>query len=207
MQLTTRVLLLHSNTLLRQGVVELLKRHDHLHIVGQTADVNDLLQSAKSTRPHVIVMEVSNGEALDACRSVSMNLPQLPVVVLGASRDLSFIMRAFRAGGTIYVPPDVAVEELVLCIDDAHRRGREAGPYLARATDDQEAHGRESTPVSRREREILLLISQGKANKEIGRALAISENTVRNHIANIFGKLGVKDRAEAAAQAIRRGLV
>lgn len=201
---TTRVLLLHSSTLLRQGVIELLKRHAHIEVVAETAAAEDVAHFALSHRPHVVVMEMGS-DGLETCRSLAAALPHVPLVLLGASRDLSLIVRAFRAGGTIYLPPDVPVEALVQCIEEAHRSGRHAGPYLAQPPQDH--HKPADSPVSRREREVLGLIAQGKANKEIGRVLAISENTVRNHIANIFGKLGVRDRTEAAVQAVKRGIV
>lgn len=206
MHAITRLSLLHANVLLRQGLVALLERHPGLEIVSNTADAEEATRAIGSRRPHVVVAEGGSEAALDTCRVLHAAAPQLPIVLLGSSRDLAYIMRTFRAGATIYVPPDIPLEGLLRSLEEAHRQGRDAGPCLARmprAT----AVGRLDPPVSRREREVLGLIAQGKANKEIGHQLAISENTVRNHIANIFGKLGVKDRTEAAVQAIKRGLV
>jgi DNA-binding NarL/FixJ family response regulator len=181
-------------------LVELLKRRQDLEVAGESSGL-DL--DAFPASLDVAVLECVAEAGLEVCQTLHHALPSLPLVLLGASRDLAYIMGAFRAGGTVYVPPDVGLEGLLAAIDDARREGRAAGPYLARPSPGEPRE----TPVSRREREVLALVAQGKANKEIGRALSISENTVRNHIANIFGKLGVRDRTEAAVHALKRGLL
>lgn len=203
MQDAIRTMLVHSHTLLRQGVTALLRCYEHVEVVCDSADPSEAVSAAELGRPHVAVLEMSGQPWVEACRRLSVAHPTLPLVLLGTSRDLKLISRAMRAGGTVYLPPDLALDDLVTALEQAGRHGRGAGPKVAspRTIDAP------PLPITARERDVLALVAKGHANRKIGRALSISENTVRNHIASIFIKLGVKDRTEAAVQALRLGLL
>lgn len=203
MQGAIRTMIVHSHALLRQGLAELLRRYEHVDVVCACADAEEVVRAADHSRPHVAVLEMSGLHWVEACRRLSAAHPTLPIVLLGASRDLNLISRAMRGGGTVYLPPDLVIDDLVATLEQARRQGRGAGPAVAspRPIDDP------PIPITARERDVLAFVAKGHTNRKIGRALSISENTVRNHIASIFSKLGVKDRTEAAVQALRRGLL
>ena len=198
-----RTLIVHPQALFRQGIVALLGSYEHVELVCVTDDAERALRSAEQARPHAAVLELSDASSLEICRRVNRAYPSLPIVLMGVSRDMELIARAMHSGGTIYLPPDVRIEDLVASLEDVRRSGRRAGPKLASPVALEAPH----PPISPRERDVLALVARGHANRQIAKALSISENTVRNHIASIFSKLRVKDRTEAAVQALRRGLV
>lgn len=203
----TTVLLIHSSAIMRQGLTELLRRTRSIELIADTPDPEQALRLVRDVPLHAVIFECASAENLETCRQLHAAAPHLPLVLMGPAGDLSLIMRAFNAGGTVFVPADVPFDGLTRVLEEIHTLGRSAGPYLARAQRHAPAPAADDPQLSSRECQVLSLVAKGKANKEIGRLLSISENTVRNHIAHIFDKLGVQDRTEAAVQAVQRGLV
>ena len=203
MPVATRILLLHSNRLFREGLTALLRTHDAISVVLSTSSPDEATRSTRPLRPHLALVEMRDETTLQACRAIHAAHPRLPIVLLGGTADLALIVRALREGGSIYLPSDADPSSLLISIRQARQEGRAVGPRLSTPHS-----GPVSDPLlSPRERDVLRLVAKGHANRLIGRRLAISENTVRNHLANAYQKLEVSDRTRAALIALQRGLL
>lgn len=183
-------------------------------MVGQAGSGCETVDRAQELRPDLVLLDPEipgvRLRGLDVCRRLRDALPDIAVLLLADSRDLRLVLAALRAGACGYVLKDLPFERLAACLERI--RGERGDPFLADAFlqpawMDQAAEADGVGPLSDREREILGLVAQGRPNKEIGACLSISEHTVRNHIANICGKLRARDRTEAAIHGLRRGLI
>jgi len=212
---TIRLFLADPHTLFREGLSALVATRPGLAIAGEASSGEEALERAPQLEPDVVLLDPEipghDIRGVEACRALHARLPRTPILMLTYSRDLGFILEALRAGAWGYVLKDLPFQRLASCIEHVHSQGLRIRPFLADGALDVptvEASPEENgATLSPREREILALVAQGRANKEIGQALSISEHTVRNHISNIFGKLRARDRTEAAIQGLRRGLI
>jgi DNA-binding NarL/FixJ family response regulator len=168
---------------------------------------------ARSLKPDVVLMDISmpgmNG--ITATRLIKKDLPETKVIMLTMLDQEGYVYEAVKAGATGYLLKNTGLEELVKAIKEVHRGGATLHPeaqaqllkeYVYLAQSNRETYG-----LSDRELEILQLVGDGLSNKEIADRLFISIQTVKTHITHIFEKLGVKDRTEAVATALRRGLI
>jgi DNA-binding NarL/FixJ family response regulator len=207
-----RVLIAEDDDQFRAGLAELLSAHG-LDIVATASNGRDAIDVTRMLRPDVVLMDI-NMPGLDgiaATRGVLGVWPEARVVMLTVSGDGTDVLEAMLAGATGYLVKGTAPEALVTGIraaaaGDALLSPGLATKLLALVTPTPVA-ARDGALLSERELEVLRLLASGKANADIARELFLSPHTVRNHISNILSKLQIANRTEAAAYAIRSGLV
>ena len=196
----TSVVLVDDHSLLRSGLATLIDSTDDLRVVGQAADGEQGLAVALECRPDVILMDLSMPvvDGIDATRNVLAALPETKVVVLTSFSDRAQVDRALQAGAIGYVLKDADPQDLVAAVRAAAAGHAPIDPRVARALLPNPKAEAPAEQLSARELEVLRLIGKGMANKQIGRALGIQENTVKAHVGSIFRAIGVTDRTSAA---------
>ncbi len=191
-----RVALVDDHGLVRMGLTTLLSAADDIDVVGEADDGDGVVAMATECQPDVILMDLSmprvNG--VDATKAVLGAHPRVKVVVLTSFADRDRVQAALSAGAIGYVLKDCAPEELLAAVRSAANGHvpidpRVAGALLPRG---------DGITLSPREQEVLRLVSQGLANKQIARALGITERTVKAHLGRVFREIGVPDRTSAA---------
>lgn len=217
--MTIRVLLADDQALFREGLETLLSVHKDIQVVGQAVNGQDAIDQALKLRPDVILMDMQmpilNG--IGATRRLKQSLPECRIIILTTFDDKETIFDALRAGAVGYLLKDVGSAQLADSIRRTARGDSILDPSVAANVVQEFSRvsslvGRTSSevlpePLSEREIELLRLIASGLSNKEIGETLFITEGTVKNHITHILGKLGVRDRTQAALKAKELGLI
>ena len=213
-----RVMLVDDHNLFREGLASMLSMSDQIEVVAEVARGDEAVTRAGEVRPEIVLLDLHlpGMGGIEICRNILKQLPETRIVMLTSSKDLPSLYEAMKAGACGYLIKDIKFNELVNAVLRVHRDGG-----LPESLSDEVVHHVQSLTeeemraytarqalgkLSPRELEILRLITEGKGNREIAEALIISEHTVRNHINNIFNKLQVKDRTEAAVLAIRHGV-
>lgn len=216
-----RVLLVDDQSLFREGLNTLLSLSEDIDVVGEANNGQEALAQTAALRPHVVLMDlrmpVLDGAA--ATRQLREQFPAVRVIVLTTFDDDEHIFEGLRAGAAGYLLKDVSSEKLVEAIRITARGDSFLQPSvtakviagLTRTGTPEKAQTPNAQslaePLSEREREILAVLSEGASNKEIAAQLFITEGTVKNHITNILGKLGVRDRTQAALKARELNLI
>ena len=214
-----RVLLVDDQALFREGLETLLSVHEDIQVVGQASNGQEALQIATKVQPDVVLMDIRM-PILDGVRATHLlknALPQCRVIVLTTFDDDEYIFDALRTGAVGYLLKDVASAQLVEAIRAAARGESILEPSVAAKVIAEFSRVSRLVPsaqmehlvdpLSERELEILGQIAKGFSNKEIADQLFIAEGTVKNHVTNILGKLGVRDRTQAALKARELGLL
>jgi NarL family two-component system response regulator LiaR len=148
-------------------------------------------------------------DGVDATAQIKQQQPNTHVIVLTSFVDDDRVLPAIKAGATSYLLKDVAANDLARAIRGARAGQAQLHPEAARRLMQQVTTPRRSeagAQLTDREREVLRLLAEGRSNKEIARSLVVSERTVKGHVSNILGKLGLQDRTQAALYAVRHGL-
>jgi len=208
----TRVLLADDHTIVAEGLVSLLE--PDFDLVGRVDNGRDLLKKAEELSPDVIVTDISmpllNG--IEALRQLKKAKPDVRVVFLTVHADVSYITEAFRAGAAGYVLKQSAAEELRSAIKAAHEGRTYLTPLITKdflndILNTDEGLDSVNVTLTPREREVLQLLAEGHAVKEIAAVLDISPRTVEFHKYNIMEKLGLRTTAELTQYAIKHGVV
>ena len=213
-----RILLVDDQALFREGLRTLLSVHPDLEVVGEANDGQEALDMARSLKPDVILMDLRMPvlDGVTATRYFSETHPRCRVIVLTTFDDDEYVFEALRAGAVGYLLKDVSSEKLVEAIHTAVGGETFLQPSVAAKVVAEFARLTEQKlpssqtlvePLSERELEIVALVANGASNKEIAAQLFIAEGTVKNHLTNILGKLGVRDRTQAALKAKELGLI
>lgn len=204
-----RVYLIDDHAVVRQGVRTFLELQPDLEVVGESAEAAGAAQRAAAVHPDVVVMDlVMPGESgAEAIRKVRAALPTARILVLSSYVDDAQVFAALHAGASGYLLKDIQPEALADAVRQTHQGLQVLHPQVAAHLLRGEADLPSLANFTPRERDVLKLLAEGFANKEIARRLFISEKTVKTHVSNILQKLGVNDRTQAALMAVRRGLV
>jgi DNA-binding NarL/FixJ family response regulator len=214
-----RVLIVDDQALFREGLETLLSVHSDIQVVGQASNGQEAIEVGARTRPDVVLMDVRMPvlDGVRATRLLKEAQPQCRVIVLTTFDDDEYIFDALRTGAAGYLLKDVASDQLVEAIRATARGESILQPSVAakviaeftRVSSMVPSAQMEQLvePLSERELEILALIARGATNKEIASQLFIAEGTVKNHVTHILGKLGVRDRTQAALKARELGLL
>ena len=200
-----RILVVDDHHVVRQGLVALINSVEDMEVVGEAADGQKGVDLHRQHSPDVTIMDLrlpvlGGVEAIQAIRRVS---PQARIIVLTTFDGDENIYRALQAGARGYLLKDMFGDELMDAIRVVHSGKTRIPPVVAQRL----AERMGGPDLTTRELEVLRLIVAGNSNKEIGNQLHISEATVKTHINNLLGKLGVSDRTQAATTAIQRGIV
>jgi DNA-binding NarL/FixJ family response regulator len=208
--LTIRVLIADDHAVVRQGLRMFLALDAELEVVGEAENGAKALTAARELKPDVVLMDmlmpVMDGVA--ATEAIRSELPDTEVIALTSVLDDSSVVRAVKAGAIGYLLKDTQAEELCRAIKSAAAGQVQLSPQAA-ARLVREVRTPDVAPaaLSERETEVLQLIAQGKANKEIAAELAIGEKTVKTHVSSILNKLGLQSRTQAAIYAAQSGIV
>lgn len=201
------VLLVDDHEVVREGLATLLGRRPEFNIVGEAGTVADAVAAARRFRPDLIVMDVRlpDGSGIEACREIRAELPDTRVVMLTSYPDEDAVLSAIIAGASGYLLKQVRARDLIAALD-AVGRGESlldpavTGRVLERirriATADQPD---DLAQLTSQEQKILLLVAEGKTNKEIAADVFLSDKTVKNYVSSILAKLNLERRAQAAA--------
>lgn len=217
--MTIRILLVDDQALFREGLQTLLSVHDDLEVVGEASNGQEAIEAVGKLSPDVVLMDlrmpVLNGVA--ATRQITEATPQSRVIVLTTFDDDDYVFDGLRAGAVGYLLKDVPSAKLVEAIRAAARGESFLQPSVAakvvaefsRMSGLNTADPQQTLvePLSERELEILGVLATGASNREIANTLFITEGTVKNHVTNILGKLGVRDRTQAALKAKELGII
>ena len=214
-----KVLVVDDHTLFRRGIAAVLADHESLEVVGEALDGLEAIEKAKEIAPDVILMDLNmpNCSGLEATQALQTEMPQVNILVLTVSDKESDLFAAIKFGAKGYILKNTEPEELIHAIFHIAQGGVIVSPLMATklltefqdltaGVERKSAEEAESN-LSPREEEVLQQLSQGATNKEIGDSLFISENTVKTHLRNIMDKLHLANRSQAAAYAVKRGLV
>ena len=206
-----RVLIVDDHAVVREGLRSFLTLQDGIEVAGEAADGEEALEIADQLRPDVILMDLvmPRLDGLAAMRALRERLPGARVIVLTSFLDDDKLLPALRSGAAGYLLKNAQPQELVRAIRAAQAGEALIDPVVAARLVETLAADGEVEPLERltpREREVLVLIAQGFANKRIARELGVSEKTVKAHVGHVLAKLGVSDRTQAAVVAVRAGL-
>lgn len=205
-----RVVICDDHQILADGLAALLGAEPGLEIVAVTGSVEEVVLEAERCRPHVVLMdyELPDGTGIDATRRILATVPETAVVMLTSFTDDTVLVGAVEAGANGFVTKHSSPSALAEAIRLAAAGEPVIAPsLLLRLLPRLGGGARMGLSVSDREREILVLVAQGATNQEIATALHLSPNTVRNHLARIYGRLGARSRLEAVSIAVREGLL
>ncbi|MDJ0616961.1 MAG: response regulator transcription factor [Calothrix sp. MO_192.B10] len=205
-----RVLLVDDQSIIREGLGSLLRSKPDIEIVGEAENGQIAVEKAIALQPDVVLMDVRMPvmDGVAAIRSLRQKNPNIKVLVLTTFDDDEYITQAMRFGAKGYLLKDTPSAELAEAIRAVHKGYTQMGPglfekvMLAPPTAEPEPSP-EFEQLTPREKEVLQLIAQGLNNREIAKALYISERTVKNHVNSILGRLNLRDRTQAAIFASR----
>ena len=196
-----RVLIADAHKVVRSGLEQLLATADDIELVGMAADGAEAVTAAIDVVPDIVLMDLSmpGTDGVEATRQIAAAGLPTQVVVLTSFSDRQNILDALDAGAAGYVLKHAEPDELLDAIRAAHEGGSPLDPKAARVLlDRQRSSSASPTKMSDREQEVLRLVASGLANKQIARQLGIAERTVKAHLTNIFQRIGVTDRTQAA---------
>jgi len=210
-----RVLLVDDQALFREALSTLLEVRPEIEVVGEAGDGAEALRQAASTRPDVVLMDLRMPvlDGIAATRRLRTEQPDVKVLALTTFDGDEEVFAALRAGAVGYLLKDVSGERLVEAVVAAARGEAVLQPsvvakLVARVVSLPEpVESAPVNPLSERELEVLRHLAEGRSNREIARALFLTEGTVKNHVTSVLSKLGVRDRTQAALHAHRLGLL
>jgi len=209
-----RILLVDDHEVVRLGLKSLLERHPQFDVVGEASSAREALEQVNTTHPDVVVMDIRlpGTSGIEACEEITGRFPDTKVIMLTSYAEDEMLFSAIRAGASGYILKQIGGEDLVRALEAVGRGEAMLDPTVTqrvfqevrRAVKEEEASA--FVHLSQQEKHVLLLVSEGKTNREIAKALFLGEGTVRNYVSSILSKLGVSNRAEAAAYAVQHNL-
>jgi len=206
-----KVLIVDDHQVVRRGLRTFLEVQDDIEVVGEAADGAEGVARAEELRPDVVLMDVKmpGTDGIDALRKLRELDNPARVLIVTSFTEQRTVIPALRAGAAGYVYKDVDPDALAGAIRSVHAGHILLQPEVADALLSQDEAGSgqgRGGSLTEREREVLGLIADGRSNREIARALVLSEKTVKTHVSNILMKLDLADRTQAALWAVRHGV-
>jgi len=211
-----RIVLADDHTIMRSGLRAVLDRYADMQVVGEAADGRQAIQCVEQNHPDVIVMDVAmpNLNGIEAARQISAKHAGVSIVVLSMHSDEGYVLRALKAGARGYLLKDSAEGDLITAIRAVSQGKAFFSPAISRMLVDDymrqlQQRGVEDSYelLTTREREILQLLAEGRANKDIARMFGLSLYTVETHRSNIMEKLNLHGIPELMLYAIRKGVI
>ena len=207
-----RLAVIDDHPIVREGLVAVLSDDAGFQVVGTAASAEDGLRLVQQERPDVLLLdlELPGASGIDALPGLLEASPDTKVIVFTAYDTEERVLGALRAGAKGYLLKGSPSEEIGRAIravhaGGSHLEGRVATTVLAQIRGGRQEGG--AAPLSARERQVLRLVAEGRSNKEIARALTITERTAKFHVTSLLNKLGADNRAQAAAMAVQRGIL
>ena len=204
-----RILLVDDSELVRRGIKTVLSAHSDrpLRVIGEAGSVAEAVAESIRLKPDVVLLDIRlpDGTGFEACRQILQHLPATRIIVLTSHSNDSFVYEAVSAGVHGYLMKEIDPAGLIQALEDvAAGRSILGADVTARVLrllrgGQNQGQGPDISILSAQERRVLALVADGKTNKQIGEQLTLSENTVKNYLVNVFEKLHVKRRSQAAA--------
>jgi two-component system, NarL family, response regulator DevR len=205
------LLVVDDHEVVRQGLVALLGRRPEFHVVAEAGTVAEAVDAARKFQPNLVIMDVRlpDGSGIEACREIRAEFPDTRVVMLTSYPDEDAVLSAIVAGASGYLLKQVRARDLVAALESVARGESLLDPAVTgRVLDRVRRIATSSEPdelaqLTPQEQKILLLVAEGKTNKEIAAEVFLSDKTVKNYVSSILAKLNLERRAQAAAYMAR----
>ena len=202
-----RLLVVDDHEVVRQGLVALLGRREGFQVVAEAGSVVEAIEQAMKHRPDIIVMDVRlpDGSGIEACREIRAELPETRVVMLTSFPDEEAVLSAIVAGAAGYLLKQIRARDLVAALEAVGRGESLLDPAVTEKVLERirriatGTYTDELAQLTSQEQKILLLVAEGKTNKEIAADVFLSDKTVKNYVSSILSKLNLERRAQAAA--------
>lgn len=209
-----RILLVDDHEVVRLGLKALLDRHPHFEVVAEAGTAREALNLVEQYSPNIVVMDIRlpGGSGIDACEKITESYPDTQVIMLTSYAEDEMLFSAIRAGAAGYVLKLIGGDDFFSALEAVGRGEALLDPAVTkrifqevrRAAKEEEASA--FADLTQQEKHVLILVSEGKTNREIAKELFLGEGTVRNYVSSILSKLNVSNRAEAAAYAVEHNL-
>ena len=202
-----RLLVVDDHEVVRQGLVSLLERREHFQVVAEAGTAAEAVEMARKFEPDIIVMDVRlpDGSGIEACREIRAEFPRTRVVILTSYPDEEAVLSAIIAGASGYLLKQIRGRDLVSALESVGRGESLLDPAVTEKVLDRVrriatgTYTDEMAQLTQQEQKILLLVAEGKTNKEIASEVFLSDKTVKNYVSSILSKLNLERRAQAAA--------
>ena len=212
--LKQRVLLVDDHAIVRLGLRSLLERYPQFEVVGEAGSARKAIEQVTALHPDIVIMDIRlpGASGIEACEEIVKLFPGTKVLMLTSYATDEMLLSAISAGASGYVLKEIGSDDLIKALDAVGRGDGLLAPALTqRIMQEVRKAGDEKDAVafmklSKQEKNVLLLFTGGSTNKQIAKTLFLGEGTVRNYASSIFLKLGVSNRAEAAAYAVEYDL-
>jgi two-component system, NarL family, response regulator DevR len=209
-----RLLVVDDHELVRQGLVSLLDRREHFQVVAEAGTAAEAVEMARKFEPDLVVMDVRlpDGSGIEACREIRAEFPGTRVVILTSYPDEEAVLSAIIAGASGYLLKQMRSRDLVSALESVGRGESLLDPAVTEKVLDRVrriatgTYTDEMAQLTQQEQKILLLVAEGKTNKEIASEVFLSDKTVKNYVSSILSKLNLERRAQAAAFVARHRL-
>jgi two-component system response regulator DevR len=207
-----RLLIVDDHEVVRQGLVALLDRRDGFQVVAEAGNVAESIEMAERFRPDLVIMDVRlpDGSGIEACREIRAEHPEIRVVMLTSYPDEEAVLSAIIAGASGYLLKQVRARDLVAALEAVGRGESLLDPAVTEKVLERvrriatSPYSDELAQLTSQEQKILLLVAEGKTNKEIAAEVFLSDKTVKNYVSSILSKLNLQRRAQAAAFVAKR---
>ncbi|HEU6439399.1 MAG TPA: response regulator transcription factor [Terriglobales bacterium] len=202
-----RLLVVDDHEVVRQGLVSLLERREHFQVVAEAGTAAEAVEMARKFEPDLIIMDVRlpDGSGIEACREIRAEFPTTKVVILTSYPDEEAVLSAIIAGASGYLLKQIRGRDLVSALESVGRGESLLDPAVTEKVLDRVrriatgTYTDELAQLTQQEQKILLLVAEGKTNKEIASEVFLSDKTVKNYVSSILSKLNLERRAQAAA--------
>jgi DNA-binding NarL/FixJ family response regulator len=202
-----RLLVVDDHEVVRQGLVSLLERREHFQVVAEAGTAAEAVEMARKFEPDLVVMDVRlpDGSGIEACREIRAEFPATRVVILTSYPDEEAVLSAIIAGASGYLLKQIRGRDLVSALESVGRGESLLDPAVTEKVLDRVrriatgTYTDEMAQLTQQEQKILLLVAEGKTNKEIASEVFLSDKTVKNYVSSILSKLNLERRAQAAA--------
>ena len=209
-----RLLVVDDHEVVRQGLVSLLERREHFQVVAEAGTAAEAVEMARKFEPDLVVMDVRlpDGSGIEACREIRAEFPGTRVVILTSYPDEEAVLSAIIAGASGYLLKQIRGRDLVSALESVGRGESLLDPAVTEKVLDRVrriatgTYTDEIAQLTQQEQKILLLVAEGKTNKEIASEVFLSDKTVKNYVSSILSKLNLERRAQAAAVGARHRL-
>ena len=213
-----KVLIVDDHQIVRQGLRAFLELHEDIIVVGEAGDGRTAVEATRLQQPDIVLMDLvmPNLDGIEATRQITSLSDTIKIIALTSFADDDKIFPAIQAGASSYLLKDISPDDLIGAIRAAYRGEARLHPNVVRALMDAARNSRHddstnkptetATNLTERELDVTRLVAQGRSNRDIAKALFISEKTVKTHVSNILDKLNRKDRTQLAIYAIKQGL-
>jgi len=212
--LKNRIIIVDDHEVVRLGLKSILERYPQYEVISEAKNAREAVQQAGKLKPDIVLMDIRlpGLSGISACEEIKERYPDIKVIMLTSYAEDDMLFSAIKAGASGYVLKQIDSEGLVKSIEAVSRGEASLDPAVTQRVFQEvrkavrEEESSSFAELSQQEKMVLKLVSEGKTNREIAQLLFLGEGTARNYVSSILSKLGVNNRAEAAAYAVEHNL-